>query len=543
MEEIRQSKEEMRKVREELSTLKSERSGETSGGVPGGGKGGSNGSDNLVKVISGIRAEPLKSHRFEGVDYDLWSFVMKRNLKVAKLWDVVEGGYEPDGEVDVEEGSGPTTDWLARNTEAEHLILQSVAKSQLPTLTGCLSAKEMWDKLASNYAEKSRANKMKAERDFLNCTMRRGQSMEDYIRTFDNLCNRLRSLGHVLEEETKVNRLLEGLSADYEVIRITLQDRDDLTYDQASSRLLANARMRPRLNFGMRPRANATEGGPRDEGRDPEASAAAGQLKKKNKGVCYICGDGNHYSNKCPHNTGDKTRRVCHKCKKEGHLKKDCPKKSEDKEKGASADATETRPWNAVATVLLGQAAQTANLKGRFRGSWIIDSGATHHMSNDLRWFTCVEDPDVSKHVSLADASTVEVKKEGTVQLQIPEEKWTTVLELGEVLYTPEFGKNLFSVSHALKEGIDVRFSAKEKTCYLTHAGVHVAKAVLRDNLWVLDGACFMEPGQEEEEEGALTAASASIGGSIRLWHHRLGHLGEENLLRLAGHGMVRGIP
>ena len=139
--------------------------------------------------------------------------------------------------------------------------------------------------------------------------------MEDHIRTFDNLCNRLRSLGHVLEEETKVNRLLEGLSADYEVIRITLQDRDDLTYDQASSRLLANARMRPRLNFGMRPRANATEGGPRDEGRDPEASAAAGQLKKKNKGVCYICGDGNHYSNKCPHNTGDKTRRVCHKCK------------------------------------------------------------------------------------------------------------------------------------------------------------------------------------------------------------------------------------
>ena len=55
MEEIRQSKEEMIKVREELSTLKSERSGETSGGVPGGGKGGSNGSDNLVKVIIGER--------------------------------------------------------------------------------------------------------------------------------------------------------------------------------------------------------------------------------------------------------------------------------------------------------------------------------------------------------------------------------------------------------------------------------------------------------------------------------------------------------
>ena len=39
----------------------------------------------------------------------------------------------------------------------------------------------------------------------------------------------------------------------------------------------------------------------------------------------------------------------------------------------------------------------------------------------------------------------------------------------------------------------------------------------MRDNLWVMDGACFMEPGQEEEEEGALTAVSASIGGSIQL--------------------------
>ncbi len=97
--------------------------------------------------------------------------------------------------------------------------------------------------------------------------------------------------------------------------------------------------MRPRLNFGTRPSANATEEGPRDEGRNLEASAAVGESKKINKGVCYICRDRNHYSNKSPHNTGDKTRRVCHKCKNEGHLKKDCPKKSEDKDKGSSTDA------------------------------------------------------------------------------------------------------------------------------------------------------------------------------------------------------------
>ena len=518
MEEIRQNREEVKGLREELSALKGERTSEMSGGDPGVGSGGRNGNGaaHQLKIISGIRAEPLKAHRFEGVDYDLWSLVMTRNLKVANLWEVIEKGFEPQGEIDVEGGSGPTSEWLMKNTEAEHLILQSVAKNQIATLTGCRSAKEMWDKLASNYAERSRANKMKAERDFLNCTMRRGQSMEDYVRTFDNLCNRLRSLGHVLEEETRVNRLLEGLAPEYDVIRITLQDRDNLTYDQASSRLLANARIRPRLNYGMRPRANAVETNPGDGDGEAEANAAGRQFKKRTKGDCFICGDPKHFSNKCPYNTGDKTRKICHNCKKEGHLKKDCPKKAETKEQGAKGKSEEITPWSAVATVLVGQTAHVEDLKERVRGSWIIDSGATHHMSNDLKWFTKVEDPDISKKVSLADASTVEVRKEGKVLLKIPEERWTTILELGEVLYTPEFGKNLFSVSHALKEGINIEFNAKRRECYLTHAGVHIAKAVLQDNLWVLEGVCSTKPGQEDEEEGALiSAASASNGGSM----------------------------
>ena len=69
------------------------------------GSGGRNESGvvNRLKIISGITAEPLKAHRFEGVHYDMWSFVMTRNLKVVNLWEVIEKGFER------EEGeSGPT---------------------------------------------------------------------------------------------------------------------------------------------------------------------------------------------------------------------------------------------------------------------------------------------------------------------------------------------------------------------------------------------------------------------------------------------------
>jgi hypothetical protein len=108
---------------------------------------------------------------------------------------------------------------------------------------------------------------------------------------------------------------------------------------------------------------------------------------------------------------------------------------------------------------------------------------------------------------------------------------------------TLEFGKNLFSVSYAVKEGIDIQFNAKEKVCYLTHASVHVAKAVVCDTLQVHVGVRFVEHGHKKEEEGGLGASAFTLNeGSLHLWHHQLGHLGEENLLRLAKHNMVRSI-
>lgn len=555
-------REEMRKLQEELANLRnrvgvSERIGGASDESPGVGNGGGVGAGNPPRVISGIRAESLKVHRFDGTDYDLWAFMMIRNLKIAQVWDVVEKGWVvpaeqnsmensgENGSVEIVGNSGPTTEWLAKNTEAEGLILQGVAKNQLATLTSCRSAKEMWEKLASNYADKSRANRMKAERDFLNCTMRRGQSMEEYIRTFDTLCTRLRSLGHHLDEESQVNRLLEGLSPEYEVIRITLQDRDDLTYDQACAKLLANARIRPGFAYPTRPRVHIAETNP-EGGATVGANAVTGKSKKGQKGqkgACYICGDKKHYSNKCPYKNGDNKRKLCHICKKEGHLKANCPEKADAQEQSATAETREIRPWSAVAIVQEEHAAYSVNVKEQQRSCWIIDSGATHHMSNDLKWFTTAETPNISKWIHMADTSTVKVNKEGKVKMQIPEKDCTTVLELGEVLYVPELGKNLFSVSHALMEGINIEFDAEKMECRLTKAGEHVAKAFWRDNLWLLEGASFVEPGQDLRQEKRPIAASASIGGSLNLWHHRLGHLGEENLLKLARMNMVKGIP
>ena len=288
-----------------------------------------------ASAISGIRADSVKAFKFDGTDYELWSIIMVRALISAGLWEVVQNGWVPPAAVsgsatdgaDGQDGdgtngdgtnggdggdTGPDAEWIAMNNDAELLILGAVSRGQMTSIGGCSSAKEMWDKLKRNYSERSRANLMRAERDYLNCAMRRGQSMDDYIRIFESHCTRLRSLGYELEEDSQVNRLLEGLTADYDIIRTTLQDRDTLSYEQATSRLLANARGRPRGApfHSYRPRANEA-GAEENQEDNASANAVNSKDKKKKTGKCYICADPGHFSDTCPYKTRNKGDKIC----------------------------------------------------------------------------------------------------------------------------------------------------------------------------------------------------------------------------------------
>ena len=80
--------------------------------------------------------------------------------------------------------------------------------------------------------------------------------------------------GRIRQHCSQVNRLLEGLTADYDIIRTTLQDKDTLSYEQATSRLLANARGRPQGApfYPYRPRANQAGA---EENQENNASANA----------------------------------------------------------------------------------------------------------------------------------------------------------------------------------------------------------------------------------------------------------------------------
>jgi len=133
--------------------------------------------------------------------------------------------------------------------------------------------------------------------------------------------------------------------------------------------------------------------------------------------------------------------------------------REERREKSASAHRVKTGD-----TVVHGLTAM-ARVAGNIRNTeeWIIDSGATHHISPnliDIHEYHPLEEflqVDSADSVSLATAA-------GSINLQLE----CGMLLRVKALYVPDFGASLLSVPQLINDGIDVSFRCHSRTAYIT---------------------------------------------------------------------------
>ena len=137
----------------------------------------------------------------------------------------------------------------------------------------------------------------------------------------------------------------------------------------------------------------------------------------------------------------------CHYCGKLGHYKRDCRKWAQaraggkDKKGGAKQQPGKRDPNQDA--MLIGQA-----LTAKSGKKWLVDSGATSHMSNCKRLFTQVRDLEPADTVTLGDGRDLEVKSVGTVELDMLLPNGSSrKCSLQKVLYVPKLAYNLVSVS------------------------------------------------------------------------------------------------
>ena len=165
----------------------------------------------------------------------------------------------------------------------------------------------------------------------------------------------------------------------------------------------------------------------------------------------------------------------------------------------------------------------TGPQKGVKAEEWVVDSGATMHMTWDKGVFVTYAAMEDMPNVRLGDGRHVKAEGRGSVCLRIKDDKEAErVISLSSVLYVPDLSCNLFSVQDITDKGNRMMFD--DITCsVITRGDVVIASGHKRGNLYVLDGTTDQQPDE------ALVAAQPSSD----LWHQKLAHVNDKVLEKL----------
>ncbi|MFS7957032.1 putative RNA-directed DNA polymerase [Helianthus anomalus] len=164
---------------------------------------------------------------------------------------------------------------------------------------------------------------------------------------------------------------------------------------------------------------------------------------------------------------------------------------------------------------------RTANMAGKSNHTddWIIDSGATEHITHEIKTLKIKTGSEGEEPVTIPNGDAIPVKGRGDCTLK-------EGLELKDVLYVPSFNCNLLSVGR-LTENLQCSITFFPQFCIMQklHSRNLIGAGKQRGRLYRME---MMNDGRK-----AMSTTSST-------WHKRLGHASDE---KLNGIDFLKNIP
>jgi len=217
---------------------------------------------------------------------------------------------------------------------------------------------------------------------------------------------------------------------------------------------------------------------------------------------------------------------TCLYCHTPGHYASECNKKRRDREfeRRSSHQANQRHP---PANPQFSAIAFTANTTSNtVNDKWILDTGATRHITPHLELLTNLRPAPQAITVTFGNGSTAEATQVGDAYLQ---PNPNNIIKLVDVLFMPGAADNLLSISQATQRGINFAFNATDCRISMDNQLIAIGHANTSSNIYHLPSNC-LKPGSAAH---AMTTAYTARADTPELWHRRLGHLGYDNLAKL----------
>ncbi|GMF16530.1 unnamed protein product [Phytophthora fragariaefolia] len=178
----------------------------------------------------------------------------------------------------------------------------------------------------------------------------------------------------------------------------------------------------------------------------------------------------------------------------------------------------------------LWMASGTTNGLDGVSSTWLVDSGASHHMFSDA---TVLSETFPSKLVAkVANGGLLHASVKGSCILHVQNGSVVRPVLLHEVHHVPGLDRNLLSVTELSEHGVITVFG--KAGCSLKNPrGDVIAAAERQGKLWILTGE-IMDAGTDGA--GMFVQAPKA---TLQQWHDRLGHLNFRGLLWMYSKGLT----
>ncbi|CAI7809124.1 unnamed protein product [Closterium sp. NIES-54] len=139
------------------------------------------------------------------------------------------------------------------------------------------------------------------------------------------------------------------------------------------------------------------------------------------------------------------------------------------------------------------------------KDTWFLDSCCGQHMCSSGRFVQREHQLQREVVITVANNQNLRTRRQGVVQLQSRETN--VILQMSKVLIAEGFGYNLLSVSQLMAKGIHLEADSTTQEFKLYHGkgGLYIGKAVLKNNVFVLD---FVPDLGTADSDGIVTFTS-----------------------------------
>lgn len=424
-----------------------------------------------------IRIEKLQ----EASQFSAWKFQVRVILISNEIFDVVSGDEkkpEPaaaNASVTVKaEADKAISDWKKKDAKAQKIIVTSLSQKMILHVLTCTTAKSMWEKLHSVFEQKNAVGKQHLQQQFFSLEKDTADDMATHISKVEMLVHQLKELDVNIDDGMVVTKVLGTLPQEYKHF---VSAWDSIAQDQQT---MANLTSRLMIEES---RMKSSEACSALMAKRVTADKKKNQKQTKQRGKCFKCGSTEHWKRDC-----------------------DADKSSIEK-KNSSSKSEKSNESKALVCV---STASTAKIE-----NWYIDSGATHHMSNQRQWFRDYVDFSVPERIKIGNGDYMEAVGRGNIDiLAFNGSSWISKT-LVNAVYVPSGYANLFSQGKTLDNGYTLVANSKGAKIY--DGEEILAMAERQGGLYKM---LFKVIEQKEEAMANLAIKK----NSLQMWHERLSH-------------------